>query len=96
MLYKLLHKFIPVDLADEAARIAMICNVSGILRKKIAADLVYRVISVFLERSIYRCQYCFHFLFMLFGQIELACVVHAQIPPDVPSAGFIIYILPRN
>ena len=62
MLYELLQQLIAVELADQAAGIVVICDVSGVLRQEITDDLVDGVIAFFAECAIYRGQDRFHFL----------------------------------
>lgn len=48
----LAHKLVPVDLADEGARIVAVGNISGILGEQIAYDLSDRVVALFTERFV--------------------------------------------
>ena len=54
MLHELLQQLIAVELADQAAGIVVICDVSGVLRQEITDDLVDGVIAFFAECAIYR------------------------------------------
>ena len=60
MRYKLLHELISVDFANQAARIVMVCDVSGVFGKKIADNLVNRVVPLFLEGIINSSQNALH------------------------------------
>ena len=53
ILDQLLHKFIPVDTADERSGVVVIGNISGVLRENVADDLIYGVISLHHEGVIH-------------------------------------------
>ena len=47
--YQLLQKLVPIQLADHAAGIVVVGDISGILREEIANDLVDGVITLFVQ-----------------------------------------------
>ena len=85
MPHKLVQQFIPVNFADQTARIVVIGDIGRIFRKKVAYDLVDGIIAFFTEGTINGHKCIFHF------QVGVVCkrefdgiagvTVHSGMPP---------------
>ena len=68
---KLLKKLVAIELADEAASVIVVGDVGRILGKKIAHDLIDRIIALFREGAIDLREICFISALLSTGTLNL-------------------------
>jgi hypothetical protein len=68
---QLLHEFVAIQLADQAACVVVTGDVSGVFTEQITNDLVYRVISLLVQSIEHAPKNPTHIFFVITGDGEL-------------------------
>lgn len=73
---KFLKQFVPIQLADHAARVIVIRDISGVLSQQVADNLVDRIVTFFTECVEHMTENAVHILFVIAGHCKLDCIFH--------------------
>ena len=75
MAYQFLQQLVPVNAADQAAGVVVVCDIGGVLGEDVAHDLVDGVVTLFPESVIHRGEDALHLFVRVIRDGKFSCSV---------------------